>query len=159
MPCGGQGRCGRCAVVVEEGTVRRRSTQRLSPEDVEAGYALACQTIVESDVVVLVPPQEKIERRLKESKRAAKVALPFPYELHDQPLRKYAVALEPPSLQDQTDDWSRLQRELSRRYNLQGIQVSLPVLRKLGQALREGEWTITVVIELEAWDRPQGPPR
>ncbi len=139
--------------------MRRRSTQRLSPEDVEAGYALACQTIVESDVVVLVPPQEKIERRLKESKRAAKVALPFPYELHDQPLRKYAVALEPPSLQDQTDDWSRLQRELSRRYNLQGIQVSLPVLRKLGQALREGEWTITVVIELEAWDRPQGPPR
>jgi uncharacterized 2Fe-2S/4Fe-4S cluster protein (DUF4445 family) len=169
MPCGGQGRCGRCAVIVEQGAVHRRSTQRLSPEDVAAGYALACQTTVEGDVVIVIPPQEKIERRLKEGKRAAKVALPFPYDLHDQSLRKYAVTLEPPSLQDQTDDWARLQRELVRHYDLgrgQGraggyaegregrdIRVSLPVLRKLGRALREGEWTVTVVIELD------GPPR
>jgi uncharacterized 2Fe-2S/4Fe-4S cluster protein (DUF4445 family) len=159
MPCGGQGRCGRCAVIVEEGPVRRRSTQRLSAEDVAAGYALACQTVVEGDIVVLVPPQEKIERRLKEGKRAAKVALPFPYDLDDQPLRKYTVTLEPPSLQDQTDDWSRLQRELARRYDLQGLRASLPVLRKLGRALREGDWTVTVVVELDAWDRPDGPPR
>ena len=55
MPCGGQGRCGRCAVIVEEGAVRRRSTQRLSSEDVAAGYALACQTTVEGDVVVFIP--------------------------------------------------------------------------------------------------------
>jgi len=177
MPCGGQGRCGRCAVVVEEGAVRRRSTQRLSSEDVAAGYALACQTTVEGDVVVFIPAQEKIERRLKEGKRAAKVALPFPYDLHDQPLRKYTVTLEPPSLQDQTDDWSRLRRELARRYDLQGLQVSLPVLRKLGRVLREGEtsasaasltaesdsasaasleaepWKVTVVVELDARDR------
>jgi uncharacterized 2Fe-2S/4Fe-4S cluster protein (DUF4445 family) len=153
MPCGGQGRCGRCAVIVEEGTVRRRSTQRLSSEDVAAGYALACQTTVEGDVVVFVPAQEKIERHLKEGKRAAKVALPFPYDLHDQPLRKYTVTLEPPSLQDQTDDWSRLRREMARRYDLQGLQASLPVLRKLGRVLREGEWKVTVVVELDAWDR------
>jgi uncharacterized 2Fe-2S/4Fe-4S cluster protein (DUF4445 family) len=159
MPCGGQGRCGRCAVIIQEGKVRRRSTQRLSPEDVAAGYALACQTVVEGDVVVLVPPQEKIERRLKEGKRAAKVELPFPYDLHDQPLRKYAITLEPPSLQNQTDDWARLQRELDRRYGLQEIQTSLPVLRKLGRALREGEWTVTVVVELDTFDRPDGPPR
>jgi len=149
MPCGGQGRCGRCAVIVQEGAVRRRSTQRLSPEDVANGYALACQTVVEGDVVVLVPPQEKIERRLKESKRAGRVQLPFPYDLRDQPLRKYVVTLEPPSLQDQADDWSRLQRELARCYNLRGLQSSLPVLRNLGPALREGEWTVTVVVDLD----------
>ncbi|MFQ6099649.1 MAG: ASKHA domain-containing protein [Anaerolineae bacterium] len=158
MPCGGQGRCGRCAVIVQEGEVRRRSTHRLSPVDVEAGYALACQTTIEGDVVILIPPQEKIERRLKESKRAAKVALPFPYDLHDQPLRKYTVTLEPPSLQDQTDDWSRLRRELASRYDMREVQASLPVLRKLGQALREGEWTITVVVEMDTWERPDGPP-
>ncbi|MEA3341699.1 MAG: ASKHA domain-containing protein, partial [Chloroflexota bacterium] len=158
MPCGGQGRCGRCAVIVEDGAVRRRSTQRLSPEDVEAGYALACQTIVEGDIVVRIPPQEKIERRLKESKRAAKVALPFPYDLHDQSLRKYAITLEPPTLQDQTDDWSRLQRALARRYDQKGLQASLPVLRKLGPALREGEWTVTLVIDLDPLDfgKPEG---
>jgi len=159
MPCGGQGRCGRCAVIVEEGPVRRHSTERLSPDDVAAGYALACQTAVEGDVVVTVPPQEKIERRLDTSKRVAKVELPFPYSLHDQPLRKYVVTLDPPSLNDQTDDWSRLQHELSRRYDLGDVRVSLPVLRKLGPALREGDWTITVVLELSSWSRPEGPPR
>ncbi|MDY6876844.1 MAG: ASKHA domain-containing protein [Chloroflexota bacterium] len=161
MPCGGQGRCGRCAVIVQEGEVRHRSTQRISPEDVAAGYVLACQTAVEEDLVVLVPPQEKIERRLKEGKRAEKVELPFPYDLHDQSLRKYAITLELPSLQDQTDDWSRLRRELSRRYpDLDGAQVSLPVLRRLGRALREGEWTVTVVVELDplGFGEPKGPP-
>jgi len=159
MPCGGQGRCGRCAVIVEEGSIGRRSTQRLSPEDVAAGYALACQTTVEGDAVVFIPPQEKIERRLKEGKRAAKVELPFTYDRHDQPLQKYAVTLDPPSLEDQTDDWARLQRALARQYGLRGLRVSLPVLRKLGRALRDGEWTVTVVVEMDAWDRPDGPPR
>jgi len=158
MPCGGQGRCGRCAVIVEEGTVHRRSTQRISAEDVAAGYALACQTVIEGDVVVLVPPQEKIERRLKEGKRAARVKLPFPYDLHDQPLRKYTVTLEPPSLQNQTDDWARLRRELARRYGLQELRASLPVLRKLGWALREGDWTVTVVVDLDplGFPKPKG---
>ena len=159
LPCGGQGRCGRCVVIVEDGAVRRRSTQRLSAEDVAAGYALACQSTVESDLVVRIPPQEKVERRLKESKRAAEVALPFPYDLHDQSLRKYTVTLAPPSIQDQTDDWSRLQRTLARHHDLRNLQASLPVLRKLGRVLREGEWTTTVVVELYAWDRPEGPPR
>jgi len=159
MPCGGQGRCGRCAVVVEEGAVRRRSTQRLSPDDVAAGYVLACQTTVESDALILIPTQEKIERRLKQSKRAAKVELPFPYDLHDQPLRKYAVTLEPPSLEDQTDDWSRLKRALAQRHGLRELMVSLPVLRKLGRVLREGDWTVTVVVELNSWNDSDRVPR
>ena len=159
MPCGGQGRCGRCTVIIEQGSVRRLSTGRLSREDVMAGYALACQTVVESDLTVTVPPQEKIERRLDTSKRAERLALPFPYDVRDQSLRKYVVTLEPPSLDDQTDDWSRVQRELSRRYDLNDLQASLPVLRKLGPALRQGEWTVTLVIELATWRRPEGPPR
>jgi len=159
IPCGGQGRCGRCAVIVDEGPVRRRSTERLSPDAVAAGYCLACQTVVEGDVVITVPEQEKIERRLDTSKRAAKVTLPFPYGVQDQPLRKYVLALDAPSLDDQTDDWSRVQRELSRRYDLHDVRASLPVLRRLATALREGEWTVTVVVELDNWRDPDGPPR
>jgi uncharacterized 2Fe-2S/4Fe-4S cluster protein (DUF4445 family) len=144
--------------VVEEGQVQRRSTQRLSAADVEAGYALACQTTVEGDLVVNIPPQEKIERRLTEGKRVAKVELPFPYDIHDQPLRKYTITLEPPTIQDQIDDWSRLRRALERRYSLKGLRIQLAVLKKLGRILREGEWTVTAVVELDAWDRPDGPP-
>jgi uncharacterized 2Fe-2S/4Fe-4S cluster protein (DUF4445 family) len=80
QPCGGQGRCGRCAVQVTEGSVRRRSTLRLSVADVEQGYALACQTAVESDARIYVPPQEKIERRLSTDRVVAEVAVPPEYE-------------------------------------------------------------------------------
>ncbi|MBC8447682.1 MAG: 2Fe-2S iron-sulfur cluster binding domain-containing protein, partial [Chloroflexi bacterium] len=37
LPCGGQGRCGRCKVVVEEGQVKRRSISRLSQTELEQG--------------------------------------------------------------------------------------------------------------------------
>ncbi len=156
IPCGGQGRCGRCAVIIERGEVRRLSTGQLSRDDVAAGYALACQTAIEGDLVVTVPPQEKIERHLDSSKRAERVALPFPYGVQDQPLRKVVVTLDPPSLDDQTDDWARLQRELGRRYDLEEVETSLPVLRKLGAALREGEWTVTLVVERGPSRRPGG---
>ncbi|NLE46575.1 MAG: DUF4445 domain-containing protein [Chloroflexi bacterium] len=159
VPCGGQGRCGRCAVIVEAGEVRSRPTQRLSPEDVASGYVLACQTQIEADATITIPPQEKIERRIREGKRASAVELPFPYDFQDQPLHKYIVNLAPPSLEEQTDDWSRLKRELANRYNLTDVQVSLAVLAKLGKALRDGNWVVTVVVDLNTWDRPEGPPR
>ena len=71
--------------------VRRRSTIRLSPEDVATGYALACQTVVEGDCWVTVPQQETIERRLVTQKAAARVQVPFDYDPeHQQPLRPLA---------------------------------------------------------------------
>jgi uncharacterized 2Fe-2S/4Fe-4S cluster protein (DUF4445 family) len=160
FPCGGQGRCGRCAVIVEQGDVRRRSTLRLSSADVGEGYALACQTVVESDLVVLVPPQEKIERRLITDKKAAVVTLPFPYDWwRDQEVQKFFVEVEPPSLVDNTDDWARLQRDLARQHGVENVVAGLTVLRRLGPTLREANWQVTTVIERRTWLAPDGPPR
>lgn len=162
MPCGGQGRCGRCAVVVEEGDVDRRSVTRLSPEALNEGYALACQTFVESDVVISIPPQEKIERRLPASQRVAKIEVPFPYDpAEHQTIRKYCVEIEPPSLSDNTDDLARLRRALHAQHDLElaRLTVDLPVLRQVSGVLREGQWKATVVLEMDTWASPEGPPR
>lgn len=148
QPCGGQGRCGRCAVVVKEGDVRRRSTLRLSPADVEQGYALACQTVVEGNVSIYVPPQEKIERRLTTDRVAAEVSVPADYEYRfAQTIRRVHLSLNPPSMDDQTDDWSRLQTALRLQHQFENVSTSLPTLQRLGDVLREGEWQITAVIE------------
>ncbi|MEJ5223631.1 MAG: 2Fe-2S iron-sulfur cluster binding domain-containing protein, partial [Anaerolineales bacterium] len=80
QPCGGQGRCGRCAVQVLAGEARRRSTLRLSTEAIEDGYALACQSVVEGDLTVRVPEQEKIERNLTSDRIAAEISVPDGYE-------------------------------------------------------------------------------
>ena len=161
MPCGGQGRCGRCAVIAQNGLgIRRRSAVRLTPTDLEAGYALACQTVVEGDAVITIPPQEKIERRLVTDKTAVKVTLPFGYDLaQHQAMRLFPLQLDPPSMADQTDDWSRLKRTMATVYGLSNLTADLPTLRGLGAALREHNWTVTAVVELDTWDRPAGPPR
>ena len=155
QPCGGQGRCGRCAVQVTEGTVRRRSTLRLSPMDIEQGYALACQTVVEGDVAIYVPPQEKIERRLTTDRVVAEVTVPVDYEYpFAQTVRRVHLTLNPPSMDDQTDDWSRLQTAFRLQHQMdhpfdvaQGkVVCSVNLLRKLGYALREGDWNVTAII-------------
>ncbi len=149
QPCGGQGRCGRCAVQVTGGTVRRRSTLRLSPESIEQGYALACQTVVEGDVSIYVPPQEKIERRLTTDRVVADVTVPEGYDYSQvQTVRRIHLELTPPSMDDQTDDWSRLQTAFRLQHRFENVTCSLHLLQKVGATLREGEWKVTAIVDL-----------
>jgi uncharacterized 2Fe-2S/4Fe-4S cluster protein (DUF4445 family) len=148
QPCGGQGRCGRCAVQITSGNIRRRSTLRLSAEDVEAGWALACQSIIEGNAQVHVPEQEKIERRLTTDRVAAEVKVPAGYDYAvDQTVRRVTLSLTPPNMDDQTDDWSRLQTALRIQAGLDGLTASLETLRKLGTTLRQGDWQISAVVD------------
>ncbi|MBP8125801.1 MAG: DUF4445 domain-containing protein, partial [Caldilineaceae bacterium] len=164
MPCGGQGRCGRCTVLVDNagsngnGPVRRRSTLRLSPADVAAGYALACQTVIEGDAQITIPPQEKIERRLTTDRTVADWLLPFDYDpRRQQPMQARFVSLDPPSMDDQTDDWSRLARSLRREHGVDAITPALSTLRKLGKLLREADWQVTAILEQD--EETTGPAR
>src|SRR5512139_1276522 len=148
QPCGGQGRCGRCAVHITKGEVRRRSTLRLTAEDVAAGYALACQSVVEGDIAVTVPPQEKIERRLTTDRTAIEVSVPQDYDpLFTQTVRRISLRLSPPRMDDQTDDWSRLKTALRQKAGIEDIRISLNLLQKLGTILRESEWQVTAITD------------
>jgi uncharacterized 2Fe-2S/4Fe-4S cluster protein (DUF4445 family) len=160
QPCGGQGRCGRCAVTVTSGTVRRRSTMRLSPEDVAQGYALACQTVIEGDVTIAVPPQEKIERRLTTDRTVGEVQVPAGYNpAVSQTIRRYTLMLMPPSMDDQTDDWSRLKTAFKQQTGAGNVMIALPLLRRIGEVLREEDWRVTAILDSEAWDCPDCPAR
>lgn len=150
QPCGGQGRCGQCAVQVTSGKVRRRSTVRLSAEDVAQGYALACQTVIEGDVTVVVPPQDKIQEHLTASQFASEVTVPRGYDYTKvQSIQRIPLTLSPPSMEDQTSDWARLKTALLKAANLEDAHISLPLLLKIPAILRESEWKITTVINRE----------
>ena len=150
QPCGGQGRCGRCAVQIVDGIVRRRSTLRLSQEDVELGYALACQTVIEGDVSVVVPPQEKIERRLTTDLTVAEIKVPEWYVFRrDQTIRRVRLTLAPPNMDDQTDDLSRVLTALRSQADLPQVNISLPMLRKIGTILRDGNWEVTAILNVD----------
>ncbi len=161
LPCGGQGRCGRCLVVVREGAARRRSVTRLTPEQLAQGYALSCQTLVEGDLTLYVPLQEVSLARPKGGSAAEKVApLVVTCDHARAPwIEKYHLTIEPPSLSDNTTDFERLKRELARQVGLRGLTTSLSVLRKLAGVLRQANWDVTAVVERGTWDDPDELPR
>lgn len=149
QPCGGQGRCGRCTVQVLDGAVRRRSTLRLSQDDLDQGYALACQTVIESDVSIHIPPQEKIERRLTTDLTVSEISVPKGYSYDsDQTIHRVRLSLSPPSMDDQTDDLARLLTGFRQQVGMTTVKVSLPLLYKLSQIMREGEWDVTAVVDV-----------
>jgi uncharacterized 2Fe-2S/4Fe-4S cluster protein (DUF4445 family) len=149
QPCGGQGRCGRCAVQVTAGHVRHRSTLRLSSEALDLGYALACQAVVEGDVSIFVPEQEKIERKLTTDRVAVEIGVPTGYDFNrSQTIRRYNLQLSEPSMDDQSDDWSRLQTALRQQYRLENVSGTLNLLRRLGPILREANWLVSVIANL-----------
>lgn len=150
QPCGGQGRCGRCVVQVLTGAVRRRSALRLSAADIEAGFALACQSVVEGDVKISVPPQEKVERRLTTDRTVGDVIVPPNYDYgHMQTIQRVRLTLAPPSMDDQTDDLARLRKELRKSVGFTRVQVGLEPLRALSGALRQDEWWVTAILDVE----------
>jgi len=148
QPCGGQGRCGRCAVRVESGPVRRRSVLRLSKADIEAGYALACQTVVEGDAAIVVPPPEAIQRRLTTDQMAPEAAIPEGYAASDaQPVRRIALRLTAPSMGDQTDDWARLCTAFRRETGIERLDATLNQIRELGALLRSCDWHVALTFD------------
>ena len=155
QPCGGQGRCGRCAVMVSSGQVRRRSVLRLSEADVEAGFALACQTVVEGDVSVEVPPVEEIEGRLTTDHIAPEVVVPVGYDPGKaQTVRRVMLELAPPSMDDQTDDWARLCTALRRHAGVDRLRATLSQIRHIGETLRASGWHVGLIYDIA--DEPLG---
>ncbi len=161
--CGGEGVCRECKVIVREGRVASELTERLSEQEREAGYRLACCTTALGDVVVEVPPESRIEweqiltegtegerrdgafdlvsdttKGLELERRAP--AAPSPL------VRKAFVSLPPPSLDDNISDLQRLYREVGRQLDVGEVSTGLANVRKLGRILREGNWQITVTL-------------
>ena len=150
LPCGGQGRCGRCRVKVEHGAVSHRSGVRLTAAEMEQGWALGCQAVVKGDAVVLVPEQEAVEIEfITQTVGAERVALAAEFSGELAPsVRRAHITIESPSLDDQTTDWDRLLRELSLQHGIQNVRASLPMLRTLGRDLREADWDVTAVLDM-----------
>lgn len=162
LPCGGQGRCGRCRVKVEHGAVSHRSGVRLSPADLEGGWALGCQAVIKGDAIIFVPEQEEVEVEfVTKTVGAERVALAaeFEGELDPSALRAH-VAIEPPSLDDQTTDWDRLLRELSQQHGVRDVSANLATMRNLARDLREADWDVTALLDVgDPIANPLGEPR
>ena len=62
--CGGDGICGRCKMIVRKGKVGGRVTALLTREEIREGVVLACQTTVQSDLVVEIPDETRAREKV-----------------------------------------------------------------------------------------------
>lgn len=150
LPCGGQGRCGRCRVRVEHGAISHHSGVRLSSAEIEQGWALGCAAVVKGDAVVYIPEQEKIEvEYITKTVGAERIALAAQFSGPIDPsIRRVHLPIDPPSLADQTTDFDRLQRELAAQAGIRQLTANLPMLRSLPRDLRDADWDVTALLDI-----------
>ena len=151
-PCAGAGRCGRCRVLIVGGNVQRRSNAGLEVAEVADGWAVACQTFVSGPADVEIPQRRKESVRPHGHAVAEPESLPLDCDWRQNPaVRTFDLRIEPPSLNDNTSDLDRVQREFTRQHDIEQIRAELPLLRGLAAALRAADWNVSVTLEMRDW--------
>jgi len=153
--CGGEGVCGKCRVLIEEGQVTEGVTERLSKADIEKGYRLACLSKISSDITVRIPVESSVDatalNRQYRPRRTARIKVIDINSLKEQglfiaPVVKTYLELPPPNTQDNLPDVSRLIRALKQKGDWHKLELTLPVIRKLPGIIRENNFKITATL-------------
>jgi len=154
--CGGRGICGRCQVVVAEGefakhginSVAEHVSPRGEPEnrfDSRKGLAaerrLSCHALLWGDIVIDVPPDSQVHKQVVR-KRAEVRDIKM-----DPAIRLHYCVVEEPDMHNPLGDFERLSLALADQWGLDDLEeIDIRVLRSLQEALRKGEWAVTVAV-------------
>lgn len=156
--CGGKRHCGKCRVRIEEGFQAKEGflssrnhlspftaeeNKFISPRENESGYRLACIAQIQGDILVYLPEESRGKKQV-----IRKEIREIPFHLNPA-VKPYFLDLPSPSLEEPTGDFERLTRELKNRFGLEGLTIDYPVLKKLPQTLREGNWQVTAMIWMD----------
>ena len=153
--CGGSGVCGKCRILVEQGKVKAGLIDKLLPADREAGFRQACSSIINENITVRIPVSsalgtgglsgdvpERHRARMHqydiEELRQADIFMP--------PVEKLFLELPRPTANENMADAGRIILALNNQYDKKGVTISLPVLRKIRQTIREDDFRVTVTL-------------
>lgn len=153
--CGGEGVCGKCRVIIEKGDVEGGISEKLSQEDIDKGYRLACRASVKSDLVVRIPIESHIDASVLKTqsspRRTAHIKQIDLHKLKEEgafipPVEKKYIELPEPTAQDNCADVTRLITHLRLKHDEHRLQLNLPVIQKLPDVLRENNFKVTVTL-------------
>lgn len=154
--CGGAGVCGKCRVKLLKGHLDSSLGTYLSQEEFSQGFRQACQSTVQGDLVVEVPPESQLDRgalaRDREGQAAGRLASTQELEnlavgwRFNPALRKFYVELPPPNAEDNRSDLSRLLLGLKKTHNIDSISTDFRVIQELPELLRKADWKITCTV-------------
>lgn len=153
--CGGEGVCGKCRVLVEDGRIQDGLSERLSDEDKEKNYRLACLSHVSEDVTIRIPVESSIDRSVFDKqvtpRRTASIKQMDFGSLKEQglfipPVEKIYLELIPPDAQNHMPDVTRLIEHLKLKGDEHKLELTLQVIRSLPAVLRENDFKVTVTL-------------
>ncbi len=140
--CGGAGTCSQCKVLIKKGTASFSGAGKLTEQQLSEGYALACQTYPQSNMEIEIPATSRL------SEHQVLVSQDKAWDgtvTEINPLfKKIKLELQIPTLNDHSDDVSRLFNALSAKEKTDPLRIGLEVIQKLPYTLRKGNWRITV---------------
>jgi len=135
--CNGKGICHSCKVQVLSGTVSRPAPGELetfSPQELKAGWRLACQTYPRSNVKVNVPAESMTTpQRLQVEGQEVTVS-------PQASVKAYPIRLAIPSLEAPQADADNLLQTLNQKHKLNCNKVDIGALRVLSNQLRSWKW-------------------
>ncbi|KPJ65600.1 MAG: hypothetical protein AMJ43_10430 [Coxiella sp. DG_40] len=138
-PCGGQGTCGKCRIQITseaKETPCQPEKDVFSPEELQQGWRLACQTSTASDMTVYIPDDSLIfasQKILTESRGFG--------QIQTQPtVRKIYVELSEPTRSDNKPDLERLGEQIGE------YKIGLGKLKELPKFLRDNDFKGTAVL-------------
>jgi len=136
--CGGKGTCGKCKVKVLDGkkALAKEAGNRLSKEETEAGWRLACLIPIEEQLSILLP------QKAEEGDRKTVLSGNDEYDV-DTSFKKVNLIINKPNLEDQRSDTSRIITALGES----DFDVSLQVAEKAPDIIRQSDYNITVTID------------
>ncbi len=150
--CGGKGNCGKCKVIIQEGTVESgKSRSFLSAEEAIRGYVLACVSTVKSDLIVEIPPESRMQAKHKiatgaKADELLKLLKQAGGCLESRISRIY-LDINPPTIDDNIADFERVRRALDGAgLPAKHLHMNYMMLSKLPHVLREGDWKVTASI-------------
>ena len=149
--CGGDGICGRCKMMVKEGQVASEVSPLLTREEIRRGMVLACQSYVQSDLVVEIPEETRAREKIWIDREAQRFRAFHPglqpREFSRSPLVfKVHLQLTAPSLHNQTDDCRRIEWMVEKLTGLTSMQMGLKVMRQIPEILRRHDFSVTATI-------------
>ncbi|MFZ2149190.1 MAG: ASKHA domain-containing protein [Sedimentisphaerales bacterium] len=167
--CGGDGYCGKCKVIIDEGQFQSKPTALLTPDEIRENVVLACQSKALSDMTITVPKSHTLEtsqilmdtdaRRFSELAGEVREGI-FKF---DPLVCKIFVEMPPPTVHDHTADHERLYLAIREHIDAPIMQTGFRILQKLSRLLQSCDYKVTVtigrrgetteVIEVEAGNR------
>jgi uncharacterized 2Fe-2S/4Fe-4S cluster protein (DUF4445 family) len=153
--CGGEGVCGKCRVLIESGEVSGGISEKLSPEDIDSGYRLACLSKITGSLKIRIPVESEMDKaalnRLETPRKTARIRSVNLQDLKEKglfvpPVEKKYLVLPPPEIQDNIPDVSRIVRSLRNDHNEHRLEFDMSVIRKIPDVLRQADFKVTVNI-------------